>query len=34
MQINILEYFLKTVAEYPTKTAVIEGDKTISFDQL
>jgi len=34
MQINILEYFLKTASEYPIKTAVIEGDKTVSFEQL
>ncbi|GBU26642.1 phenylalanine racemase [Treponema sp. R8-4-B8] len=34
MQINILEYFLKTASEYPAKTAVIEGDKTVSFEQL
>jgi amino acid adenylation domain-containing protein len=34
MQINILEYFLKTASEYSDKTAVIEGDKTVSFEQL
>jgi amino acid adenylation domain-containing protein len=34
MQINVLEYFLKTASEYPVKTAVIEGDKTVSFEQL
>jgi len=34
MQINILEYFLETVNKYPAKTAVIEGDRNISFEQL
>jgi len=34
MQINILEYFLKTAGDCPAKTAVIEGDKTVSFEQL
>jgi amino acid adenylation domain-containing protein len=34
MQINVLEYFLGTANEYPAKTAVIEGDKAVSFEQL
>lgn len=34
MQKNILEYFGKTVAAYPGKDAVIEGDKRISFEEL
>ena len=34
MQKNILEYFFKTVKNFPLKTAVIEGEKTISFLEL
>jgi amino acid adenylation domain-containing protein len=34
MQINVIEYFIKTVALYTNKTAVIEGDKSISFKEL
>ena len=34
MQKNILEYFFKTVEKCQSKIAVIEGDKTITFDDL
>ena len=34
MQKNILEYFFKTVKNFPSKTAVFEGEKTISFLEL
>jgi amino acid adenylation domain-containing protein len=34
MKKNILEYFTNTVKKQPTKTAVIEGDKTITFENL
>lgn len=34
MQINILEYLDKTVEKYPQKTAIIDNDKTISFQEL
>lgn len=34
MQKNILEYFFKTVKNLPSKTAVIEGEKIISFLEL
>jgi amino acid adenylation domain-containing protein len=34
MQINIIEYFSNTLEEYREKTAVIEGDVKISFEQL
>lgn len=34
MQINILEYFEKTVARVPEKTAVIDGEKRIGFEAL
>jgi amino acid adenylation domain-containing protein len=34
MQINVIEYFVKTASVYPSKTAVIEGDQKISFEQL
>ena len=34
MQINILEYFEKTVITVPTKTAVIDGELKISFNEL
>jgi amino acid adenylation domain-containing protein len=34
MQINVIEYFARTVSLNPSKTAVIEVDKKISFEQL
>lgn len=34
MKNNILEYFIKTVAQNSTKIAVIEGDQEITFSQL
>ncbi|MDR0605456.1 MAG: amino acid adenylation domain-containing protein [Bacteroidales bacterium] len=34
MQINVIEYFTKTVALHANKTAIIEGDKTVSFKEL
>ena len=34
MQINILEYFEQTVGLYPEKTAIIDGNKEISFKNL
>ena len=34
MKINVLEYLQKTVAEVPDKTAVIDGERTISFKDL
>lgn len=34
MQINILEYFEKTLKNFPDKTAVIDGDRRLSFAVL
>lgn len=34
MKINVLEYFAETVARYPDKTAVIDGESHISFAEL
>jgi len=34
MRINLIEYFTETAEKHPMKTAVIEGNKTISFKQL
>jgi amino acid adenylation domain-containing protein len=34
MQISILEYLEKTVKSNPEKTAIIDGDRKISFDQM
>jgi len=34
MRINLIEYFIEASGKYPTRTAVIEGDKKISFQQL
>lgn len=34
MQINILEYFEKTIVRYPEKTALIDGEKNMSFQEL
>lgn len=31
---NILEYFEKTVTQHPEKTAVIDGERTVSFIEL
>lgn len=34
MHINILEYFITTVNAFPQKTAVVDGDRKISFAEL
>jgi amino acid adenylation domain-containing protein len=34
MQINVIEYFTKTVASCRNKTAIIEGNKILSFEEL
>lgn len=34
MQINIIEYFEKTVTKYSNKVAVIDGNRKISFEEL
>ena len=34
MKINLIEFFVKTVAEYSQKVAVIEGEKSITFGEL
>ena len=34
MRINLIEYFTETVAKYPTRLAVVEGERKISFQQL
>lgn len=34
MRINLIEYFLETVKKYPERTAVIEGEKKITFSDL
>ena len=34
MRINLIEYFIETVGKYPLRTAVIEGDHQLSFQQL
>ena len=34
MKINVLEYLQETVANFPNKVAVIDGEKTISFKEL
>ena len=34
MKINLIEYFVETVNLYPDKTAVIEGQKSVSFKEL
>lgn len=34
MKINVLEYLEETVEKYPNKTAIIDGEKTISFKEL
>ena len=34
MQINILEYLDRTVKDHPQKTAIIDGERRISFRQL
>ena len=34
MKKNILEYFLESIEKFPNKTAIIEGDKSITFSDL
>lgn len=34
MKINVLEYLKETVKKFPTKTAVIDNNETISFEDL
>lgn len=34
MKINVLEYLQETVANFPNKVAVIDGERTISFKEL
>lgn len=34
MKINLIEFFVKTVAENSQKTAVVDGAKTITFGEL
>jgi amino acid adenylation domain-containing protein len=34
MRINLIEYFIETVGKHPTRTAVVEGEKKISFRKL
>jgi D-alanine--poly(phosphoribitol) ligase subunit 1 len=34
MQINVLEYFLKTVEHWPSKLAVADGQQEWSFERL
>jgi amino acid adenylation domain-containing protein len=34
MNINMIEYFIATVSQFPQKTAVVEGDNYVSFEQL
>ena len=34
MKINVLEYLQETVANFPSKVAVIDGERTISFKEL
>ncbi len=34
MKINIIEYWVETVASYPNGIAVIDGKKRVEFSQL
>ncbi len=34
MKINLIEFFVETVRKYAGKTAVTEGDRSVSFDNL
>lgn len=34
MNINLIEFFTKTVTKFPNRTAVIEGNKSITFSDL
>lgn len=31
---NLYDLFTQTVARYPEKPAVVEGDKTVSYEEL
>ena len=34
MKINLIEYFIETVNRFPNRTAVVEGERQISFGEL
>ena len=34
MKINLIEFFVKTVAENSQKTAIVDGEQTITFGNL
>jgi amino acid adenylation domain-containing protein len=34
MQINILDYFSKSVKEYPDRVAIVDGDKQLTFTEI
>ena len=34
MKINLIEYFIETANRFPKRTAVIEGERRITFDEL
>ncbi len=34
MKINLIEYFIKTVGKYPDRTAIIDGDRNITFSEI
>ncbi len=34
MKINLIEYFVETVAKFPQRTAIIDGERQVSFSDL
>ena len=34
MKINLIEYFIKTVRRFPDRTAIVDGEKRLSFSEL
>ncbi len=34
MKVNLIEFFEETIQKYPSKTAIIDGERTISFREL
>ena len=34
MKINLIEYFVETVARFPEKNAIIDGERKVSFAEL
>ena len=34
MKINLIEYFVETVRQFPERTAIIDGERCVTFNEL